>query len=58
MIQWRGDASDAITAGILAGTFEADGEIVSLSFRFFVKDFGGESRLSNTVSKELNIYRY
>ena len=55
MIQWTGDFNNAITASFLTGTFTATGEIVSISFGFFVKDFGGESRRSNTVSRDFNI---
>lgn len=56
LIQWQGDSNNALTAGILTGTFEANGENVSDTFRFLVSDFGGTSGTSNNVSKELTIY--
>ena len=56
MIQWSGNPNNPITGNILSGTFETNGELVSLSFRFYVSDFGGESGSSNSVSKELTIY--
>jgi len=55
-IQWNGNSSNPLTGNILNGTFEANGEFVSDTFRFFVSDFGGESGDSNSVSKELAIY--
>lgn len=54
-IQWNGDSSNPLTGFILSGTFEANGELVSDTFRFFVSDFGGETGDTNTVSKQLNI---
>ena len=56
IIKWTGDSTNPLTGNILTGTFEANGELVSETFRFFVSDFGGESGDSNTVLKELNIY--
>lgn len=55
-IQWNGDPSNPLTGFILAGTFEANGELVSDTFRFFVSDFGGESGDPNTISKQLNLF--
>ena len=43
IIKWNGNSSNPLTGNILTGTFEANGEFVSDTFRFFVSDFGGES---------------
>ncbi|WP_445956068.1 hypothetical protein, partial [Yeosuana sp.] len=56
IIKWNGDSNNPLTGNILTGTFEANGENILATFRFFVSDFGGESGDSNSVSKELAIY--
>ncbi|WP_158849444.1 hypothetical protein [Algibacter sp. L1A34] len=56
IIKWEGNSNNPLTGNILAGTFESNGENISDTFRFFVSDFGGESGVSNTTSKELTIY--
>ncbi len=56
IIKWNGNSSNPLTGNILTGTFEANGENILETFRFFVSDFGGESGDSNTASGELAIY--
>lgn len=56
IIKWEGNSNNPLTGNILAGTFESNGENISISFRFLISDFGGESGVSNTTSKELTIY--
>ncbi|WP_308993359.1 hypothetical protein QLS71_014160 [Mariniflexile litorale] len=56
VIEWEGNYNNPLTGNILAGTFESNGENISMSFRFLISDFGGESGISNTTSKELTLY--
>ena len=56
IIEWEGDTNNPLTGNILTGTFESNGENLSVAFRFSVSDFGGISGDSNTISNELNIY--
>lgn len=59
MIEWRGDDSDPKTGAILSGTFKTrdveDNAGYTELFRFFVVDFGGQSRTPNEVRGNLNI---
>lgn len=56
IISWQGDINNPLTGNILAGEFEANGDSIIHSFRFYVSDFGGESGDSNSTSKELVIH--
>ena len=55
VIRWNGDPNNPLTGNILAGEFEANGDSIIHSFRFYVSDFGGETGDSNFISKELVI---
>jgi len=55
-ISWQGDSSNAITGNILTGKFKPNGELVSFSFDFGVKDFGGQLGTVNTFFASLSIY--
>lgn len=59
MVEWFGDVSDPKTGAILSGTFRTrdipDNSIDSGLFRFFVRDFGGQSGTPNSVQGNLNI---
>lgn len=59
MVEWFGDVSDPKTGVILSGTFRTrdigNNASDSALFRFFVRDFGGQSGTSNSVQGNLNI---
>ncbi|WP_026755636.1 hypothetical protein [Sediminibacter sp. Hel_I_10] len=55
-VDWEGDRNNALTGNILLGSFKPNGENVSTSFTFYVRDFGGESNNSNTTTADLSIF--
>ena len=56
MIAWSGDRNNPLTGNVITGRFRTNAQIVSVVFRFYVRDFGGESRIPNSNSGTLNIY--
>ncbi|WP_378180401.1 hypothetical protein [Aquimarina sp. SS2-1] len=56
LIYWNGDATNPTTGNILAGKLITNGDGVSISFSFLVRDFGGLDGVSNTTERTLNIY--
>jgi len=54
-IRWNGDRSNPLTGAALTGSFTALSIRTRIVFRFDVTDFGGETRRSNSISKELTI---
>ncbi len=55
-IYWDGDPTNPTTGNILAGKLVTNGESISISFSFLVKDFGGLDGSSNSIEKSMNIY--
>ncbi len=59
MIEWSGDRSNPRTGGILTGIFRTgdvpDNTGNSGTWRFFVRDFGGQSGTPNSIRGNLNI---
>lgn len=56
VINWYGERSDPLSGNILAGKMIIEGNNIAHEFFFTVKDFGGESGDTNTISASLNIY--
>ncbi|MDH7447266.1 hypothetical protein [Aquimarina sp. 2201CG14-23] len=56
LIYWNGDQANPTTGNILTGKLITNGDIISISFSFLVKDFGGSDGTSNTTTESLNIY--
>ncbi len=58
MIEWNGSVSNPVTGTILGGKFipkKINNSNTASSFRFYFKDFGGNSGNSNTIFAELNL---
>ncbi|MBW1293977.1 hypothetical protein [Aquimarina litoralis] len=56
LVYWDGNEANPTTGNILAGKLVTNGDSVSISFTFLVRDFGGLDGTSNTITKSMNIY--
>jgi len=54
-VDYTGDSSAPLTANVLEGRFRVNGTALSEAFKFWVRDFGGQTGSVNTFSEELNI---
>ena len=56
MIEWTGNRSNPRTGGVITGIFRTGNfQSNSGTWRFFIRDFGGQSGTSNDVRGNLNI---
>ncbi len=56
MIEWRGDRNNPLTGNLINGRFRTNAQLVSIAVRFYVRDFGGERRISNSSYGTLNLF--
>ncbi|WP_299900597.1 hypothetical protein [uncultured Aquimarina sp.] len=56
LVYWDGNETNPLTGNIVAGKIVTNGNAVSISFSFLVRDYGGLDSSANTITKSLNIY--
>lgn len=56
VIEWIGETNNPLTGAILTSDIRVSGRNIANSLRFAIEDFGGSSRRSNRISKELYLY--
>lgn len=55
-LEWHGNQNDPVSGSIIGGTFTTQGDVVSDgTFRFTVRDYGGESGRRNTITEDLRV---
>lgn len=59
IVEFNGDVDDPRTSGVLSGRFRVRGDptatSTSVAYKFWVTDFGGSDRTTNTTFSELTI---